>query len=114
MYNTSCLQAPQTGLNPGIGQAQVDNETDFSQMGHGIGSIHRRSSGGDNRVLCFKRSIDTVFDGIEAVNAVLRNNFPEKFSCLLLNHQIRINKALPEHLGQNNADRALPAARHPD
>ena len=89
---------------------------DFNEiliMPHGVLTVHDTPTRCDHCPLSLHRSIDLVFYLQETSRPALLNDFPQKLSLLLLNHQIRIDKPVSQTLCRHNPDRTFSGCRHP-
>ena len=81
-------------------------------MLHGLFAVHGTSSSGYDSLIAFEPYVDLIFNAPKAFRAMLLDQVLQQPSVMLLNHQVRIDKAISKALGENHSHRALPGARH--
>ena len=103
-------------MNPGFqllqGHPQIDHRTRGLQVGDGPLPADHAAPGGDHVPVALHRAHRTLFRVQKIGDPLLVQDLLEERPLLLLDHQIRIQKAIAQSLGQQYSHRTFPRTRH--
>ena len=81
-------------------------------MLHRLFSVNGTAARRDDAFVGFQCRIDFILNRKKAFISFIRNDLAQKTFLPMLDHKIRINKLISQHLCKNNTNAAFAGSRH--